>query len=429
MARTDNFNNFLTDVANAIRNKEGTTEKIAASEFDARINNITSSTEEIELQEKEVTPTKEIQTITSDEDYDGLNKVVVNPIPDEYIIPDGTLNVDANGDVDVTMFRMARVGVYTPPTLQDKEITPTKEVQTVVASEGYDGLSGVTVNAIPDEYVVPSGELEITENGTYNVREYASTNINVPTGGALPDIGFVVDSFDSDGYAKKLTIVGMTSLPAYAFAGYVSGSAYYISILTKKLEEIVLPEVITEIPTYCCYSCQELTKINLSQITSIGSNAFLGTKLTIAELPANLKTLGASAFKGCTGTTFKTIPDGVTTLNQTTFYGNTGLTQISMSKVKSMTGSSSSNGTFCNCSNLKAVWIGSAIGNGTKIGRYPFYGCTNLQKLYIDLPRATIEEYQYYSNAFTGGQKTTDIIICNDDADFITKEAFDATTF
>lgn len=40
MARTDTLGNFLTDVAEAIRTKEGTTETIPASEFDTRISNL-----------------------------------------------------------------------------------------------------------------------------------------------------------------------------------------------------------------------------------------------------------------------------------------------------------------------------------------------------------------------------------------------------
>lgn len=42
MARTDTLTNFLTDVAESIRTKEGTTEQIAASEFDTRIANLPS---------------------------------------------------------------------------------------------------------------------------------------------------------------------------------------------------------------------------------------------------------------------------------------------------------------------------------------------------------------------------------------------------
>ena len=41
----------------------------------------------------------------------------------------------------------------------------------------------MTVEAIPNEYIVPSGELEVTENGTHDVTSYASVNVNVKTGG------------------------------------------------------------------------------------------------------------------------------------------------------------------------------------------------------------------------------------------------------
>lgn len=40
MARTDNLNDFLTDVADAIREQEGSTEPIPVSEFDTRISQL-----------------------------------------------------------------------------------------------------------------------------------------------------------------------------------------------------------------------------------------------------------------------------------------------------------------------------------------------------------------------------------------------------
>ena len=42
MARIDNLTNFLTDIANSIRNKKETTEPILASEFDNEINSLSS---------------------------------------------------------------------------------------------------------------------------------------------------------------------------------------------------------------------------------------------------------------------------------------------------------------------------------------------------------------------------------------------------
>ena len=43
MARTDTLRHFLTDVANSIRNKKGTTDTIIASNFDTEIDSIETS--------------------------------------------------------------------------------------------------------------------------------------------------------------------------------------------------------------------------------------------------------------------------------------------------------------------------------------------------------------------------------------------------
>ena len=64
--------------------------------------------------------------------------------------------------------------------MQEKEIIPTKETQIVEPDRNYDGLSKVTVNKIPDEYIIPSGEIDIIQNGTYNVVDKAMANVNIP---------------------------------------------------------------------------------------------------------------------------------------------------------------------------------------------------------------------------------------------------------
>ena len=64
--------------------------------------------------------------------------------------------------------------------LQEKTVIPTKEKQEIVPDKNYDGLSKVTVDKIPDEYIIPTGNIEIIENGIYNVREKETANVNIP---------------------------------------------------------------------------------------------------------------------------------------------------------------------------------------------------------------------------------------------------------
>ena len=64
--------------------------------------------------------------------------------------------------------------------LQEKTVVPLTDEVVVTADDSFDGLSKVTVGAIPSEYIIPSGELDITENGTYDVTDKASAKVNVP---------------------------------------------------------------------------------------------------------------------------------------------------------------------------------------------------------------------------------------------------------
>lgn len=50
MARIDNLTNFLTDIADAIRDKKGTTGLIQASNFDTEIENISSGSDNIGIE-------------------------------------------------------------------------------------------------------------------------------------------------------------------------------------------------------------------------------------------------------------------------------------------------------------------------------------------------------------------------------------------
>lgn len=126
------LNTKMTALADEVRALSGDTEKIGIDAMTADLNaangEVSSQTDIIAqikeavdglpaaggaLQTKVVTPTKSTQNVTSDADYNGLDRVVVNPIPDEYIVPEGALDVTENGTYDVTEKASVNVEIHT----------------------------------------------------------------------------------------------------------------------------------------------------------------------------------------------------------------------------------------------------------------------------------------------------------------------------
>lgn len=307
--------------------------------------------------------------------------------------------------------------IKTDPILQDKSIEITENGTTnITADEGYDGLNNVEV----------------------------VTNVAGSGGSETVEKGFVVNEWDSDGYPLEVKSVGLTVIPSNYFSSYSSGYGLFTRLQTLRIPSEValisanicyndsgLKEVIFEENSKCTMlgddafnNLTSLQKINLpNSISSIGKTVFrYCSNLELDKLPDSLTTIGSTAFYGCSKLTIKTIPDGVTGTNVSVF-GSTGITQISMNNITKLFGSTSSNGVFYSCTGLKAVWIGSAI---TEIGYYAFNKCSSLQKMFINLPRATVEAMTNYSVAFSYNTFTTDVIVCNDDEGFMTKAEFDA---
>ena len=68
------------------------------------------------------------------------------------------------------------------PETQTKTITPTKQTQTIIPDENVYALSQVTVNPIPNNYIEPQGQKKITENGNYDITNFASANVEIEIG-------------------------------------------------------------------------------------------------------------------------------------------------------------------------------------------------------------------------------------------------------
>lgn len=247
---------------------------------------------------------------------------------------------------------------------------------------------------------------------------------NLPEAGSgEPEVGYYLMDFNENGLPTKVKINGYEFTP---------DNAFYKNILSQEIIEVVLSDDVREIGDYCFYGCDKLKKINLASLPNrihVRAHAFEGcSSLELKEFPQLMTDIwnADSAFKGCSSITIKSLPFG--TINgYSSFEGCTSITQLSMD-VKNIVGNGTSQGAFKNCTGLKAIWCGS---KASSFGRYAFGGCTALKKMYIDLPRATVEAMSNYSYAWSSTSTstqsfTTDIIICNDDEGFMTQEEFDA---
>lgn len=198
MAKVAITEQYLTDIADAIRNKTGLSSTFLPAEMAPAILTISGS---------------------------------------GGITPTGTISITTNGTYNVTQYASASVTVPTGSTIsnQNKSVTPTKAQQQVTYDNGYTGLGIVTVNAIPANYIIPTGNKEITENGTdIDVTEFATVSVDVPTGSTInnqnktvsPSTSQQTVTFDS-GYTGLGTVT-VNSMPT-GTAGTPSASKGTVS--------------------------------------------------------------------------------------------------------------------------------------------------------------------------------------------------------
>ena len=161
----------------------------------------------IELADAAATPALEAQELTPPAGtYYKKVTVAATPLDAAQTVTAGTSAKTVNPAAGNLGIKAVTVN---PTPSSAKTITPTKDTQTVNPDSGK-LLSSVTVNPIPEAYIIPAGTKNITENGTVDVTSFAEVNVAVPA----PDLS------DATATPGKI-LLGAT---AYTGAGKITGT-------------------------------------------------------------------------------------------------------------------------------------------------------------------------------------------------------------
>ena len=155
---------------------------------------------------------------------------------------------------------------------------------------------------------------------------------------------------------------------------------------STSVEEVYLPDTVTEIGRYAFERCSSLAYIDIPEsVTVIGEGAFSScTGLETIELPSSLTTLGNNAFAKCESLSSIVIPYGVQEIEYNTFFECRGLRSVTLPDSITSIGSYA----FKNCISLSSINLPDSV---IMIEEEAFIDCSGLNDIILSSNLTTLQ--------------------------------------
>ena len=287
----------------------------------------------------------------------------------------------------------------------------------------------ITIDLCPGQGgggVKPSGTLEISENGVYDVYSYSSASVDVHPSASLSETyitngvktitgefngGVITVDVPAPQFVTETLNVSAngTYTPGDGIDGYsqvvvdVPISGWDQKSFTEGAIEIInLDNSASFVASRAFYNNKTIQTVNLPYATSVGNDAFQNcSSLSQVSLPV-CEYIGSSAFRVCTSLTQISLPM-CNHIGGEAFTNCYSLNQVNLSKCKNIV-----NYAFYNCSSLSIITIGYS--GVCRLGGSNVFSNTQITSSTgsIYVPASLVESYKtatnwtYFSNKIFG---------------------------
>lgn len=281
------------------------------------------------------------------------------------------------------------------------------------STKGYVTVNGkkqrVTLTAsLVGGGTTPTGTLNITSNGTHDVTNYASADVQVPTNVSEPYVNWTINA------SGELVSSG-SHITNFTGVQVINRSFGYAYQNNKDITGTVDMSDVVQIFASCQNmfdGCSNITKVNLSSLNYISGAAycqymFQHTGVTEADLSSlkNLSTMNCcnQMFYQCSNlTTILFDPETVTATSCCAdMFTSTGLTSVRLKSLNQASGNTCLQYMFSNCVNLTDAHFDSlSLINNQRVLSNAFRDCPVLTNIYFYALNQS--SFGTYTNQFNG---------------------------